>query len=36
MIVFPDRNEVPIGQPRPLIEFAALFVPPNDGKIVTV
>jgi hypothetical protein len=27
---------VPIGQPRPLIELAALFVPPSDGNTVTV
>jgi hypothetical protein len=34
--VLPDKNDTPIGQPRPLIEFAALFVPPNEGNTVTV
>jgi hypothetical protein len=36
MVVLPDKNETPIGQPLPLIVLAALFVPPNDGKTVTV
>jgi hypothetical protein len=36
MIVLPDRKEVPIGQPRSLIEFAELFDPPNDGRTATV
>jgi hypothetical protein len=34
--VLPDKNEVPIGSPRSLIEFAALFVPPSDGSVVIV
>jgi hypothetical protein len=36
MIVLPDKKDVPIGQPRSLMELAALLVPPSDGKTVTV
>jgi hypothetical protein len=36
MIVLPDKNDVPIAQPRGVIVLAALFVPPSDAKTVTV